>query len=94
MIQNITLNLPYDLSSNDWEKVALVYKDMDGWLGHSNQAYWYGTEQDHQYIYASIEPSGLLISGKISEMMWIGWVTKLCAKLTHTLGCEIYDADM
>ena len=94
MEQSITLNLPYDLSDNDWEKVSIIYKNMGGWLNNTEQAYWYGTEQDKQYIYASIEPSGLVISGKVNEMIWLGWVTKLCAKLTHALGREVYDAEI
>ena len=94
MEQNITLNLPYDLSEQEWEKVSAVYKSMGGWLDNTEQAYWYGTEEDNEYIYASVEPSGLVISGKVNEMMWLGWVTKICAKLSHALNREVYDAEM
>ena len=82
MEQTITLNLPYDLSDSDWEKVSSVYKQMDGWVDSHDYPYWFGTEDDDQYITASVEPSGLLLFGKIDEGIWIGWITVLCAKLT------------
>ncbi|MGB3511620.1 MAG: hypothetical protein WBA93_20755 [Microcoleaceae cyanobacterium] len=91
--QTITLNLPYDLSDSDWEKVSIVYKQMDGWIDNHDGPYWFGTEEDDQYIWASVEPSGLLLSGKIDEMIWIGWITVLCAKLTLALGREIHNAE-
>ena len=94
MEQSITLNLPYDLSKSEWDKVSTVYKSMDGWLNNNEQAYWYGTEEDNEYIYASVEPSGLVICGKVNEMIWLGWVTKICAKLSCALNREIYDAEM
>ncbi len=67
---------------------------MDGWLENKDLPYWYGTEEDNEYICASVEPSGLVINGKVNEMIWLGWVTKLCAKLSHALNREIYDAEM
>ena len=93
MEQTITLNLPNDLSDSDWKKVSTVYKQMDGWIDGYDHPYWFGTEEDDLYISASVEPSGLLLSGKVDEGIWISWVTVLCAKLTLALGREIHDAE-
>lgn len=94
MHQSITLNVPYDLPEADWQKIAAVYKSMDGWLENEISPAWYGTDKDHRYIWASVEPSGLLIEGEIDPGLWTGWISVLCAKLTHALGREIHDAEM
>ncbi len=94
MEYSITLNMPNDLSDSEWNKVTEVYKQMDGWLDGLDYPSWYGTESDAQYIIASIEPSGLVIYGKINQLLWFGWVTKLCAKLSIALGREVYDAEI
>lgn len=93
MEQTITLNLPNDLSDSDWEKVSTVYKQMDGWIDSHDYPRWFGTEEDEQYIWASVEPGGLQLFGKIDKSIWIGWITVLCAKLTLALGREIHDAE-
>jgi hypothetical protein len=94
MHQSITLNVPYDLPDEDWDKIGAVYKSMDGWLESQDGPLWYGTDRDARYIYASVEPSGLLIEGQIDPMLWTGWITVLCARLTLTLGREVHDAEM
>jgi hypothetical protein len=94
---SITLNLPYDLTEEQWRIVDEVYRRMDGWIGYSSidqTPQWYGTESDPQYIWASIEPSGLLIEGKLDSRRWTGWISVLCARLTLQLSREIYDAEM
>lgn len=91
MVQAITLNLPYDLSDAEWDKVAAVYRSMDGWI--EEHASWFGPWQSERYIAASVEPGGLLVEGNVDPDVFRGWVTKLCARLTAALGREIYDAE-
>ncbi|MBN3816191.1 hypothetical protein G3N57_05960 [Paraburkholderia sp. Se-20369] len=50
MEHSITLNVPTDLSPEDWQKVAAVYTTLDGWLADSSGACWYGREGDARYI--------------------------------------------
>jgi hypothetical protein len=91
-LQSITLNVPYDLSDEDWQKVAAVYRTLDGWIGDPPS--WYGRYGDARYIEASVEPSGLLFDGRVEPELWTGWVTVLCARLSLALGREVYDACM
>jgi len=92
MIQSITLNLPSDLSTADWNKVSAVYRSMDGWLEkHSS---WFGPWDSERFIAVSVEPSGLLVEGNVDPLLFRGWITKLCAKLTAALGREVYDAEV
>ena len=94
---SMTLNLPYDLSEAQWKLVDEVYQSMDGWLGYSapdNIPCWYGTESDRQYIWASVEPSGLFVEGNLDARVWTGWISMLCARLSLKLGREVCDAEM
>ena len=93
----ITLNLPYDLSEEQWAAVERVYQSLDGWLDTGpvdGPPRWYGDESSDQFISASIEPSGLLIEGKIEHELWTGWISVLCARLSLALQMEIRDAEM
>lgn len=94
MHHSITLNLPYDLSKSDWDKVVAVYGRMDGWVQNSEGPCWYGTPKDAKYIYASVEPSGLLLEAEVDALLWTDWISVLSARLTHALGREVHDAEM
>ncbi|MBU2713188.1 hypothetical protein [Zooshikella harenae] len=94
MEQSITLNIPHDLSDEEWEKISEVYRNMDGWIDGIDFPYWYGTESDDRYISVSYEPSGLLFTGKVNDDLWVGWLTQICAKLSIALRREIHDATM
>ncbi|PCE29996.1 hypothetical protein BZL54_22800 [Burkholderia ubonensis subsp. mesacidophila] len=94
MRQSITLNVSPYLSEEDWQRVAAVYKTLDGWMGDPNDACWYGREGDARCITVSAEPSGLCFSGQVESGLWTGWMTVICARLSLALGCEVRDADM
>ncbi len=94
MHQSITLNVPHDLTDEEWAKVAAVYASMDGWREGEALPTWYGTEADQAYIIASAEPSGLLLEGLLEPDLWTGWLTVLCARLSLALGREVHDAEM
>ena len=94
MEQSITLNLPYDLPESDWSKVMNVYRQMDEWVDGEEVACWFGPLNSARFVAASVEPSGLHVSGNIDPLLFRGWVTKLCAKLTAALGREVYDAEV
>lgn len=93
MNRTITLNVPNELSGAEAVKVLAVYRQMAGWIENKDLPYWFGTEEDDQFIVGSLEPSGLLLEGNVDERVWIGWITVLCAKLTLVLGREIHDAE-
>lgn len=93
---SITLNLPYDLSESEWNKVEEVYRSIDGYLAPVDGSCpsWFGEEGSSRFICVSIEPSGLLCEGVIGTPLWCGWVSLLCARLSLALGREIRDAEM
>ncbi|UDL05995.1 hypothetical protein [Marinobacter sp. CA1] len=91
-LQSITLNVPFDLPDEDWDKIMAVYREMDGWIEGKDFPYWYGIEGDAQFILVSAEPSGLVFSGNVNHDFWIAWITKICAKLSLALNREVHDA--
>ena len=94
---SITLNLPYDLTADQWNAVNEVFQSMDGWIGPSesdNTPQWYGTASSPRYVWASVEPSGLLIDGNLEAAHWTGWISMLCSRLSLALQIEIRDAEM
>jgi hypothetical protein len=93
-MESITLNIPYDLTEVEWEKVMLAYREMGEFVEGEQVACWLGPLDSERFIAASVEPSGLLVSGTVDPLLFRGWVTKLCAKLTTALGREIYDAEV
>ncbi|RZU47028.1 hypothetical protein EV700_1417 [Fluviicoccus keumensis] len=94
MNQSITLNLPNDLADFEWAKVMAVYETMDAWVAGQELPCWFGPLDSSRYLAASVEPSGLLLEGNLEPLVFRGWVTKLCAKLTLALGREVYDAEV
>lgn len=96
-MQSITLSLPYDLNEQQWSLVNQIFEGMDGWIGFSktdNTPQWYGDQNSEKYIWASVEPSGLLIEGSLDEALWTGWVSTICARLSLALQSEIRDAEI
>lgn len=92
MQQDITLNIPYDLTEQEWSKVMTVYKSMDGWLDDKDGPAWYGRTGEARYIWASVEPSGIQFCGEVETPVWIGWLTVLCARMSLALGREVHDS--
>jgi hypothetical protein len=93
----ITLSLPYDLSREQWAAVGSVFQSMDGWLGYKqpdNTPQWYGDESAERFVWASVEPSGLLIEGNLEPSLWTGWISVLCSRLSLALQMEIRDTGM
>lgn len=91
----ITLSLPYDLPPQQWAEVDRVFKSLHGWIGYSSDQIpqWFGDQKAKQFIWGSIEPSGLLIEGQMNIRIWIGWISVLCSRLSLALQMEIRDAE-
>ncbi len=93
----VTLSLPYDLTAEQWAEVDKVFRSLDGWLGYSqpdNTPQWYGNKSSERFVWASLEPSGLLVEGNLEASFWTGWTSVLCARLTLALQFEVRDAEI
>lgn len=92
MRHSITLNVRYDQPPADWDKVMKVYESMPGWCSESD-ASWFGLEGDPEWIWASVEPSGVLFEAQMDDAAWSKWIGELCARLTTALDRPVRDAE-
>ena len=91
----ITLNIPYDMPEEKWFKLAKVYESMPGWSGYilDGCPVWYSVNDNEKSISASVEPSGLLIEGNMSESEFNVWLINFKASASEVLGFTVEDAE-
>lgn len=94
-MQNITLAIPYDLPPTERRKLAAIYQEMPGWLGLGEDGCptWFGEDGTPRFLWASVEPSGLLISGELGDDEWKAWIERFMRRATEVLGFPVVDAD-
>jgi len=93
---SVTLNIPYDLSPGQWQSLVEVYKAMPGWVdgsGRDGCPMWWPDGIGTGMIGASVEPSGLLISGDVSKLTWSRWISEFQRRATAALGFRVHDAE-
>ena len=93
MQHRVTLNICYDQPQEDWDAVAKVYESMPGWLGATDLPRWYGTEDEATYIWASVEPGGVVFEAMMAPEHWDAWLLELCCRLSSALGRRVHDAE-
>ncbi|GKX66432.1 hypothetical protein [Inconstantimicrobium mannanitabidum] len=86
MYKDINLNIHYSAPEEIWNKLNDVYQSMPYWAGNDNEVKWIGKDVD---LWASVEPSGIQISGIMPDCIWNEWYSSLKHKLTESLGYEI-----
>ena len=91
----ITLNIPYDMPDEKWQDLAKVYEGMPGWAGYilDGCPVWKSIKEEEKSISASVEPSGLLIEGNMSDTEFEEWLSKFTASASHALGFKVKDAE-
>lgn len=94
MTHTINLNIHHGIPQSRWDIIVEVYRTLPGWIEGADWPSWYGKEGDKSWISASVEPSGLCFSGVLEPVLWTGWVSMLCGKLSVALGHPIYEAEL
>jgi hypothetical protein len=91
MEQETTLNIPYNMHEEDWFELRKVYVSMPGWIGFESEdcAYWFGKTEDEMHIEASVEPSGLVLSGFMEDRVWGKWIEEFIQKSSLALEYEV-----
>ena len=65
-----------EFTEADWASLTRIYRLLPGWLrfGDDGCPYWFGVDEDvPPYLWASVEPSGLLVHGVLAPADWEGW---------------------
>lgn len=83
---DINLNIHYSAPDDIWCRISKVYEETPYWAGDAPLPHWIGENID---LTASVEPSGIQISGEMPESIWKDWYKNLKDKLTDVLGYEI-----
>lgn len=93
----MNLNIRYDAPDEVWEKVPLIYAQLNGWLGYGKGGdqgnpgipYWFGYAENAKHIWASVEPAGLHFSALMEEHEWETWIQRIKEIATRELGYKI-----
>lgn len=75
--QSVTFNIPHDLLPANWQALIEVYKAMPGWVDGTDRdgcPMWWPNGSTAGMIGASVEPSGLLMTGNVSHTTWERWI--------------------
>ena len=91
----ITLNINYDLPKESWEKISLIYQSMQGWQGYDEGGIplWTVDSQKGISLYASVEPSGLVLEYTEADPKVENWIANFIFKASAALGYTVKDAE-
>jgi len=64
-----------EFEEEHWEELQRVYESLPGWVGIGEHgcSCWYGKSEEPPFLSASVEPSGLMISGSLPPHDWTEW---------------------
>jgi hypothetical protein len=58
-----------------WERLQRLYESLPGWAGTGQHGCpcWFGTTEHPPFLMASVEPSGLQVTGSLPSADWSQW---------------------
>jgi len=63
-----------DFVDNDWSKLDAAYRSLPGWIDYLDGIpHWFGPQGAIPSLSASVEPSGLIVSGTVPVQVWESW---------------------
>ncbi|HEY8917713.1 MAG TPA: hypothetical protein VIM87_14815 [Chitinophaga sp.] len=100
--QEMNLNIRYDAPDEVWDKVPVIYAQLNGWLGyglggdHGEKGipYWFSFNEDEKHISASVEPGGLQFVGLMDTEEWDIWVKAIKEIATKELGYKVGEIEL
>lgn len=94
--QHYNLNVPYDMPKKAWKKMPKIYKQLPGWKGWSKDGipHWFGYDHDEISVSASVEPSGLQLSGNLDAEVFQVWVDTFKQIATEVLGFKVTEPEL
>lgn len=100
--QEMILNIRYDAQDEIWDKIPLIYSQLNGWLGYGKGGdlgqkgipYWFSYNDEEKHISASVEPGGLQFSGLMEDAEWQLWVKVIKHNATRELGYKVGEIEL
>ncbi len=63
-----------DFHKDTWDKLADIYSKLPKQIINNSVPSWFGEEgKSENYLYASVEPSGLQVVGVLNSEDWFVW---------------------
>lgn len=98
----MNLNIRYDASEEIWNKVPMIYEQLNGWLGYGRGdgngqkgiPYWFSFNESEKHISASVEPGGLYFEGLMDTDEWTTWVKEIKDIATRELGFKVGEIEL
>jgi hypothetical protein len=74
-----------EFNESDWKRLQETYEGLSGWAGTGSHgcSCWFGREEAAPYLLASVEPSGLQVSGVLRSQDWSSWHEALSTRLSQ-----------
>ena len=72
-IERIYCFLFDSFSESDWNILGAIYSKLPNPQPSNMVPYWFGTEETGNYLWASVEPPGLQVAGKLRAADWLTW---------------------
>lgn len=72
-----------EFSEVEWQQLLRLFETLPAWQGEGEHgcSCWFGRSEKTPYLLASVEPSGLLVTGVLGEKEWEQWHTLFFAGL-------------
>jgi hypothetical protein len=64
-----------EFTDSHWSHLDRIYQSLPGWLAYGADGcpFWFGTSEAESFLWASVEPSGLLVHGVLPKESWLIW---------------------
>lgn len=64
-----------EFADADWSRLDQIYRALPGWVGPGADGcpWWFGADETGQFLWASVEPSGLMVHGRLPQESWRTW---------------------
>jgi hypothetical protein len=67
----------------EWQQLMRLYETLPAWEGEGEHrcSCWFGKSESAPYLLASVEPSGLVVTGVLQEREWERWHTQFVSAI-------------
>jgi hypothetical protein len=74
------------------DALVRVYEQLPGFIdfdARDSVPYWFGKDENAHFLFASVEPAGVLIEGVLDEKDWLEWLHAFCESASTAIGERI-----
>jgi GNAT superfamily N-acetyltransferase len=77
--------IDHDMTGTQWQRLDEIYRTLPGFSETLGSSVWFGAEGDPAgWLVASVEPSGLHVSGRLPAAAWQSWTAAFQVAIDRT----------